>query len=496
MTVINTPCILAIDQGTTSSRAITFDHEGRILYSAQQEFKQYFPENGWVEHDALELWGSQRAVVEKVASVCRNIKAVGITNQRETTIVWNRLSGKPVCNAIVWQDRRTAEFCEELKQQGLAEKIRLKTGLLLDSYFSATKLHWILAHIPNARKQAEAGELAFGTVDTWLLWNLTGGKVHATDASNAARTMLYNIIENSWDAEILELLDIPHSLLPEVKASSDIYATIQLPGSKQNVPVAGIIGDQQAALFGQSCLQPGMLKNTYGTGSFIMMNTGSKPVFSSHQLLTTVAWNLDGTLTYALEGANFTAGAVVQWLRDGLGLIKAVADVEQLALTEKDSGGVYLVPAFAGLGAPYWDEHARGTIVGMTRGTRAGHIARAALEGMAFQVHDVLKAMRLDSGLGVPELRVDGGAAVNDTFMQCQADILQIPIIRPKIVETTALGAAFMAGLAIGFWPSIEKLAEQWQEDRSFEPHISVAEAAARLKVWEKAVGRASGWLE
>jgi len=492
--------VLALDQGTTSSRAILFDHAGNIHQVAQREFKQYFPRDGWVEHDAHEIWQSQFLVLAEAlaagGSDGGDIAAIGITNQRETTVVWDRETGKPICNAIVWQDRRTADYCEQLRAEGLVDTIRDKTGLVIDSYFSGTKLKWILDNVPDAREKAEQGKLAFGTVDSWLVWNLTGGRVHVTDASNASRTLLYNIRTQCWDQELLQLMNIPESLLPEVRSSSEVYATASLPGVKHPIPIAGIAGDQQAALFGQMCLQPGMLKNTYGTGSFIMFNTGDQPVQSANNLLTTVAWDMNGKFTYALEGSIFIAGAIVQWLRDGLGLIKTSADVERLALTEPDNGSVYLVPAFSGLGAPHWDPHARGSLFGLTRGTTAGHIARAALEGIAFQVSDVLTAMAADSGIPIAELRVDGGATVNDTLMQFQADILQIPIVRPKVSETTALGAAYLAGLATGFWPDTNAVSQQWQEDKRFEPSMTVDEAAERLNKWQKAVDKSKAWAD
>lgn len=492
--------VLALDQGTTSSRAILFDHAGNIHKVAQREFKQYFPRDGWVEHNAQEIWQSQFAVLAEALAASGSdggdIAAIGITNQRETTVVWDRETGNPVCNAIVWQDRRTADYCEKLRAKGLIDSIRDKTGLVIDSYFSGTKLNWILDNVPDAREKAEQGKLAFGTIDSWLVWNLTGGSVHITDASNASRTMLYNIREQCWDEDLLQLMNIPGSLLPQVRSSSEVYATARLPGVTHAIPIAGIAGDQQAALFGQMCLQPGMLKNTYGTGSFIMFNTGDQPVQSANNLLTTVGWDMNDKFCYALEGSIFIAGAVVQWLRDGLGIIKTSADVERLALTERDNGSVYLVPAFSGLGAPHWDPHARGSIFGITRGTTAGHIARAALEGIAFQVSDVLTAMAADSGIPIAELRVDGGATVNDTLMQFQADILQIPIVRPKVSETTALGAAYLAGLATGFWPDTDSISQQWQEDKRFEPHMPASEATERLHKWQQAVDKSKAWVD
>ncbi len=494
------PYILALDQGTTSSRAILFDRRGTVKGVAQQEFRQIFPRDGWVEHDPMEIWRSQRDTLCQVLgdSGCNldHIAAIGITNQRETTIVWDRDTGQAVYNGIVWQDRRTADYCDKLKQEGWADKIRAKTGLIIDSYFSATKLRWILENVPGARNKAEQGRLAFGTIDSWLIWHLTDGRHHLTEASNAARTMLYNINEGRWDEELLALMDIPASLLPTVCNSSQVYATARLPGLDGEAPIAGAAGDQQSALFGQMCLKPGMLKNTYGTGSFIVLNTGEVPIRSRNNLLTTIAWEFDGRRIYALEGSIFIAGAVVQWLRDGLGLIRDSAEIETLALTEPDSGGLMFVPAFAGLGAPHWDQRARGTIVGLSRGTSAGHLARAALEGIAFQVADVIKAMEADSGIGISELRVDGGAAANDTLMQFQADILQIPIVRPRILETTALGAAYLAGLATGFWEDVHEIAAQWQEEKRFEPRMPPEQARRLLEKWNGAVTRSMRWQD
>lgn len=490
--------ILAIDQGTTSSRAIIFDHQGAVRAVAQKEFKQYFPNDGWVEHDAAEIWKTQAGVVAEALMECgangKNIAAIGITNQRETTVVWDRETGKPIHKAIVWQDRRTSDYCDQLKRDGLTDTIKEKTGLIIDSYFSGTKLKWILDHVDGAREKAEKGKLAFGTIDTWLVWNFTGGDTHVTDVTNASRTMLYNIREGRWDKELLELMDIPESVLPEVRSSSEVFGHTKTTIFAHEVPIAGIAGDQQAAMFGQMCLEPGMLKNTYGTGSFIMFNTGKEAIVSENNLLTTIGYGIDDSVTYALEGSIFIAGAVVQWLRDGLGIIKRSSDVEQLALTVKDNGGVYLVPAFAGLGAPHWDQRARGAMYGITRGTTAGHIARAALEGIAFQVKDVLSAMEADSGIDIQELRVDGGATVNDTLMQFQADILQIPLVRPQILETTALGAAYLAGLAVGFWPDTDCISEQWKVDRRFEPAMSEDEAAGLLAKWNKAVEKSKDW--
>ncbi len=491
--------ILAIDQGTTSSRAIVFDHAGRVKSVAQQEFKQFYPKPGWVEHDAAEIWASQAGVMTEALARAgvnsKHLAALGITNQRETTIVWDRESGDPIYHAIVWQDRRTAEFCDELKKDGLAKLIQRKTGLVLDAYFSATKLKWILDHVKGARRRAEAGKLAFGTVDTWLAWKLTGGKAHLTDVTNASRTLLYNIHKHSWDEELLELFRIPRAVLPEVKASSEILAETTMTSPAARVPIAGIAGDQQAALFGQMCLQPGMVKHTYGTGGFMMMNTGDRPITSRNNLLTTIAWKVDGKVTYALEGSIFIAGAVVQWLRDGLGIIRSSAEVEKLAKSVPDNGGVYLVPAFVGLGAPHWDQFARGTITGITRGTTAGHFARAALEGIAFQTLDVLEAMEADSGIRLKELRVDGGATANDLLMQFQADMIRVPVVRPKVQETTALGAAYLAGLAVGYWQGTGELKQQWQRDKTFCPSLKTKTVSELKRGWRKAVNRAQGWL-
>lgn len=482
--------ILSIDQGTTSSRAILFDHSGEIHVVAQKEFTQHFPADAWVEHDANEIWATQKEVIDKVLKGhSDDVAAIGITNQRETTVVWDRESGEPIHNAIVWQDRRTSDYCDSLKADGWASKIADKTGLVIDSYFSGTKVRWLLENVEGAKEKAQQGKLAFGTIDSWLVWKMTEGKVHVTDVTNASRTMLYNIRDLKWDSELLELLGIPESMLPEVKSSSEVYGE-----STFGIPIAGIAGDQQAALFGQMCIQPGMLKNTYGTGSFIMFNTGEEAITSKNNLLTTIGYGVNGKVNYALEGSIFIAGAVVQWLRDGLGIIKSSSDVEALANTVPDNGGVYLVPAFAGLGAPHWDQRARGAIFGLTRASTAGHIARAALEGIAYQVKDVLSAMEADSGIKIQELRVDGGATVNDTLMQFQSDILQIPLVRPKVLETTALGAAYLAGLATGFWNGTEDLSSQWQEDKRFEPIMSADEAAGYLTNWNKAIEKSKGW--
>ena len=488
--------ILALDQGTTSSRAILFDHAGSIVAVAQKEFPQHFPKPGWVEHNPLDIWSTQAGVaaevLQKASLKAPDIAAIGITNQRETTLVWDRRSGQPICNAIVWQDRRTAAICDRLKKRKLDRSIRKKTGLVVDAYFSATKVQWILEHVQGARAKAKAGELAFGTVDSWLVWNLTGGKVHVTDASNASRTMLYNIVKGDWDDELLKLFGVPRSMLPQVRSSSEVYGETTLLGTP--IPIAGIAGDQQAALFGQVCTQPGMVKNTYGTGCFMLMNTGTKPITSKNNLLTTVAWRIGNRTDYALEGSIFIAGAVVQWLRDGLGIIRSAPEVEALAASVPDTHGVYLVPAFAGLGAPHWDQYARGAIVGLTRGTTGAHIARAALEGIALQVMDVLKAMEADAGIRLKELRVDGGACANNLLMQLQADLLNVPVVRPKVSETTALGAAYLAGLAVGYWKNQADIARQWQADRRFKPAMKAATRKVMANGWAKALGRAKRW--
>jgi len=490
--------ILALDQGTTSSRAIVFDKKGTIISTAQKEFKQIYPKAGWVEHDGNEIWSSQAGVAAEAIAQAglngNNLAALGITNQRETTLIWDRKNGKPVYNAIVWQDRRTSDFCDQLKSQGLTETFRKKTGLILDSYFSATKIKWILDNVEGVRKRAENGELAFGTMDTWLIWNFTRGELHITDVTNASRTMLYNIHDSEWDSEILDILDIPESILPEVKPSSEMYGRTKTTIFASKVPIAGIAGDQQAALFGQRCIKSGMVKNTYGTGCFMVMNTGSKPIESKNNLLTTIAWKVDGKVEYALEGSIFIAGAVVQWLRDELGIIRKSSDVEALANSVPDNDGVYLVPAFAGLGAPHWNQHARGTLVGLTRGSNAGHIARAALEGIAYQAMDVLKSMEKDSGISIKELRVDGGATANNLLMQFQSDVLQAPVIRPKVLETTALGAAYLAGLAVGYWAGQKEISEQWQEDRRFNPELGADEAGKLIKGWNRALNAANVW--
>jgi glycerol kinase len=490
--------ILALDQGTTSSRAIVFDHDGSIVSVAQKEFKQIFPQPGWVEHDPEEIWSTQLGVaaeaITKAGLGTENIHAIGITNQRETTVVWDRNTGKPIYNAIVWQDRRTADFCDELKRKNLHILIQQRTGLVVDAYFSASKVRWILDNVESARTRAEKGELCFGTVDTWLLWNLTKGQVHATDVSNASRTMLMNLQTLQWDGELEKIFNIPGNMLPQIRSSSEVFGTTQNILTATNIPIAGIAGDQQSALFGQMCTAQGMVKNTYGTGCFMLMNTGEKAVISKNNLLTTVAWKINGKTEYALEGSVFIAGAVVQWLRDGLGIIRSSGDVEKLAAKVKDSEGVYVVPAFTGLGAPYWNQHARGTMVGITRGTTAAHIAKAALDSIAYQTADVLKAMEADSGISIKELRVDGGATVNNILMQFQSDILNTIVVRPQITETTALGAAYLAGLATGYWSSIDEIQQQWKVDRKFEPAMEKNEAEALLAGWAKAVKAAMSY--
>lgn len=490
--------ILALDQGTTSSRAIVFAHDGSIVSVAQKEFKQIFPQPGWVEHDPEEIWSTQLGVaaeaITKAGLSTENIHAIGITNQRETTVVWDRKTGKPIYNAIVWQDRRTADFCDELKRKNLHILIQQRTGLVVDAYFSASKVKWILDNVEGARARAEKGELCFGTVDTWLLWNLTKGQVHVTDVSNASRTMLMNLQTLQWDGELEKIFNIPGNMLPQIRSSSEVYGTTQNILTATNIPIAGIAGDQQSALFGQLCTQPGMVKNTYGTGCFMLMNTGEKAVVSKNNLLTTVAWKINGKTEYALEGSVFIAGAVVQWLRDGLGIIRASTDVEKLAAKVKDSDGVYVVPAFTGLGAPYWNQHARGTIVGITRGTTAAHFAKAALDSIAYQTADVLKAMEADSGISIKELRVDGGATVNKILMQFQSDILNTIVVRPQITETTALGAAYLAGLATGYWNSIDEIQEQWQVDRKFEPAMEEEKRQTLIAGWAKAVKAAMSY--
>ena len=490
--------ILALDQGTTSSRAIVFDAVGAIRAVAQKEFTQHFPQPGWVEHDPEEIWATQVAVageaIARAGIQARDIAAIGITNQRETTVVWDRATGKPVCNAIVWQDRRTAAACDALKARGLEPRISAKTGLVFDAYFSGTKLAWILDNVSGARAAAESGKLAFGTVDSWLIWKLSGGAAHVTDVSNASRTLLYDIIADRWDAELLDLLRVPAGMLPAVRPSSGVLAQTSGDLFAARLPVAGVAGDQQAALFGQRCVAPGMVKNTYGTGCFMLMHTGTKPIASRAKLLTTAASRVGTTPEYALEGSVFIAGAVVQWLRDGLGIIRSSSDVEPLAASVPDNGGVYFVPAFAGLGSPHWDQYARGAMIGLTRGSKAGHIARAALESIAYQTADVLAAMESDSGIKLKELRVDGGATRNDALMQFQADVLGVPVVRPRIQETTALGAAYLAGLGVGYWKSPDELGAQWQAERVFEPKMERGRAEELLAQWRKAVERSKDW--
>lgn len=490
-----TQYILVFDQGTTSSRAIVFDRQGNILSLAQKEFPQIFPQSGWVEHDADKLWSSQIGVASEALAqsrvAARDIAAIGITNQRETTIVWERKTGRPIHNAIVWQDRRTADLADQLKAAGYEALCQSKTGLVSDAYFSGTKLKWLLDNVPGARKKAERGELAFGTVDTWLVWRLTQGALHITDDTNACRTMLYNIHTGGWDLELLTLLDIPSSLLPEIRSSSEIYGHTAQELLGAEIPIASIVGDQQAATFGQACFQTGMAKNTYGTGCFVLLNTGEKPIASHHKLLTTVAWRLLNRTNYALEGSIFIAGAVVQWLRDGLGIIKRSEEVEPLASSVPDNGSVYFVPAFVGLGAPYWDSYARGTIVGLSRGATAAHIARAALESIAYQTADVIDAMRQDAKLDLCELRVDGGASRNNLLMQFQAEVLGVPVVRPKITETTALGAAYLAGLAVGYWDDEQEIIQLWQMDKRFEPTMSGDHRNTLREAWRRAVSQA-----
>ncbi len=490
--------ILSFDQGTTSSRAILFDHHGQIHGIAQKEFTQHFPQPGWVEHDAMEIWSTQIGVASEAVThqnlALTDIAAIGITNQRETTVVWNNKTGLPIYNAIVWQDRRTADFCDELKAKGLAEMIQEKTGLVIDAYFSGSKVKWILDHVEGARELAKNGDLCFGTIDSWLVWKLTNGKVHVTDATNASRTMLFNIHTLQWDMELLTLFDIPVNILPTVKSSSEVYGHTNQLFTNHEIPIAGIAGDQQSALFGQMCTVPGMVKNTYGTGCFMLMHTGEKAVRSKNNLLTTIALQLNGHTFYALEGSVFIGGAVVQWLRDGLHLIRKSSEVEDLAAQVEDTDGVYMVPAFAGLGAPYWNQHARGTIVGITRGTNAAHIARAALESIAFQSYDLLKSMEGDAGIPIAELRVDGGATHNNMLMQFQSDIVNTKVVRPTIVETTALGAAYLAGLAVGFWKDIEELRSKWQVDKTFTPKIEDAQRSKNIQGWERAIKTTNHW--
>ena len=486
--------ILSLDQGTTSSRAIVFNQSGAVLSIAQKEFRQIFPQSGWVEHDAKEIWASQIGVANEALATlgihASDIAAIGITNQRETTVIWDRATGEPIYNAIVWQDRRTASLCDRLKADGYEALFQRKAGLVIDAYFSGTKIKWLLDNIPGARERADRGELAFGTIDSWLVWKLTSGALHITDASNACRTMIFNIHTGSWDDELLQILHIPHSLLPEVRSSSEIYGKTAAGLLGAQVPIAGIAGDQQAATFGQAALKPGMVKNTYGTGCFMLLNTGEGPVDSAHKLLTTVAWQINGQTTYAVEGGVFVAGAVVQWLRDGLGIIKRSEDVEALAQQVDDTDGVYLVPAFVGLGAPHWNSYARGTITGLSRGSTAAHIARAAIESMAYQTADVLNAMQQDSDIEILELRVDGGASRNDLLMQFQADILDIPVVRPQVSETTALGAAYLAGLAVGYWQDLQTIVSLWQVGKRFEPKMESAQRERLLSGWKRAIAQ------
>jgi glycerol kinase len=492
--------ILALDQGTTSSRAIIFNHSGAIISVAQEEFKQYFPKPGWVEHDPIEIWSTQSGVaqqaIEKSDFSAENIAAIGITNQRETVLVWDKNTGEPVYNAIVWQDKRTSNYCDELKEQGHAESVREKTGLVVDSYFSGTKVKWILDNVDGAREKANDGDLLMGTIDTWLIWKLTNGEVHVTDVSNASRTLLYNINTMSWDADLLKLLDVPESMLPQVRQSSEVYGKTKGIFDNVEIPIAGIAGDQQAALFGQMCTKKGMVKNTYGTGCFMLMNIGDKPQVSTKGLLTTVAWKINNKTTYAYEGSIFIAGAVVQWLRDGLKIIEKSSDVESLAASVEDTGGVYFVPAFAGLGAPHWNQKAQGTMFGITRGTTDAHVARAALEAIAFQTLDILKAMESDSGISIKELRVDGGATVNNMLMQFQSDVLNTKTVRPQVVETTAMGAAFLAGLAVGYWKDSDEIQSIWKTDASFSPIEEREDIDQKIKGWYRAIKTLEYWTE
>ncbi len=492
--------ILALDQGTTSSRAIVFDKNGNIISVAQKEFTQHFPKSGWVEHNPKEIWATQTEVVTEAFTnkglTAKNIEAIGITNQRETVVVWDRKTGEPVYNAIVWQDKRTANYCDDLKKQGKEQLIREKTGLVIDAYFSGTKVKWILDNVEGARKRAEAGDLIMGTIDTWLIWNFTKGEQHVTDVSNASRTLLFNINTMTWDDELLDLFNIPKSILPQVKQSSEVYGHTHSDFYETKIPIAGIAGDQQAALFGQMCTQPGMVKNTYGTGCFMLMNIGEKPIVSKNNLLTTVAWKINGKTHYAFEGSIFIAGAVVQWLRDSLKIIKTSEEVEKLANSVDSSDGVYFVPAFAGLGAPHWNQHAQGTIFGLTRGSTDAHIAKAALESIAYQTMDILKAMESDSGVSIKELRVDGGATINNTLMQFQADVLNTTTVRPKVVETTAMGAAFLAGLAVGYWENTEEIQEIWQVDQRFNPTSERSVIEKEIKGWYKAIDALEYWTK
>jgi glycerol kinase len=497
---MNEKYILSLDQGTTSSRAIVFNHKGETASLAQKEFSQYYPRPGWVEHNASEIWSSQVAVIAEAISKIgingKDLAAIGIANQRETVVVWDRKTGKPVYNAIVWQDRRTSDYCRQLREEGWAYTIQNKTGLIIDAYFSGTKLKWILDNVEGIRKRAESGELAFGTVDSWLVWNLTSGDRHVTDVSNASRTMLYNIREMRWDEDLLKLMNIPRSILPDVTHSSGELGHTRSTIFAHAVPVGGIAGDQQAALFGQQCTEQGMAKNTYGTGCFLLMNTGNEPIRSENSLLATIGWQIGNKITYALEGSIFIAGAAVQWLRDELGIIKSAPEIEELANKADNNGGVYFVPALAGLGAPYWDQYARGTIMGLTRGTNRNHLARAALEGIAFQTMDVLEAMEADSGIRIKELHVDGGASANDLLMQFQSEVLGIPVVRPEQFETTALGAAYLAGLAVGYWDNLDELKDQWKKDKTYNPRLSKDTVLKYRRKWKKAVEKAKNWID
>ncbi len=492
--------ILALDQGTTSSRAILFDKKGNIISSARKEFTQYFPKPGWVEHDPMEIWSTQSSMADEALKTggldVSNVAAIGITNQRETVVVWDRTTGKPIYNAIVWQDKRTAGYCDELKTQGYSDSIRRKTGLVIDSYFSGTKVKWILDNVEGARAKADAGELAMGTIDSWLIWNFTEGSLHVTDVTNASRTLIYNINSMSWDDDLLELLTVPKSMLPEVRQSSEIYGTTNTSILGKEIPIAGIAGDQQAALFGQMCTKPGMVKNTYGTGCFMLMNIGDKPILSKNNLLTTIAWKINGKAQYAFEGSIFIAGAVVQWLRDSLKIIKTSGDVETLANSVDSSEGVYFVPAFSGLGAPYWDQQVRGSLLGLTRGSSDAHIAKAALEAIAYQTMDVLNAMEADAGISIQELRVDGGATVNNMLMQFQANVLNTETVRPRIVETTAMGAAFLAGLAVGYWSGLDEIQQIWQTDIRFLPSKDRGKIEEGIKGWHRAIEALQFWAK
>ncbi len=496
----NEKLILSFDQGTTSSRAILFNKNGEKVAVSQKDFKQYFPKPGWVEHDADEIWSTQISVAAEAIAKSgidgRDIAGIGITNQRETTVVWDRKTSKPIHKAIVWQDRRTSKFCDELREKGWTDKIQEKTGLILDAYFSGTKVKWILDHVEGARERAKKGELCFGTIDSWLIWKLTRGRMHMTDVTNASRTMLFNIHDMEWDEELLDLLDIPKEMLPEVKQSSEVYGETATTLFSTKIPIAGIAGDQQAALFGQLCTKPGMVKNTYGTGCFLLMNTGKEAVKSENNLLTTIAWKINGEVTYCLEGSVFVAGAAIQWIRDGLRLIDVAPQINALAESVDDNGGVYFVPALTGLGAPYWDQYARGAVVGITRGTNRGHIARATLEGIAYQVYDVVKAMEADSGKKSKEIRVDGGASASNILMQIQADLNDAKVIRPENLETTALGAAYLAGLAVGYWDSIDDIQSQWVIDKEFEPQAEAKDVKKMIDGWHKAVGRSKDWAD